>query len=372
MKNLLICLLCCYIVESNIIILGKAGVGKSYLINALMGNDIAHESGNDDIGTTKLNSYNISGINIFDSPGLFDTESDPEKVIKHYIEQTKPNLILVCYDASERRLSNQDKLLVSALNKSSHGIMNKTVFILTQLNRACSGLTYEECTDIIVSKFSTLKSYGALIYTYSGDKKDCAFYEGNNCIISWMANVWDKILSNWEMNLGNIITVAKITQSVKYNTPGGQALYESSTSNKKGCISSNSILGGFKAKDLMPGNMIEQNGKLVKVLFIYKHADPITMYKLSIKTNSDNIEDVILSGEHYIPIPNKGYIKAKDVVIDNEYVVNIELIQDEAMYLVTELEDLYIGSIPVSTYVWNYNIMKLLHIPFRFILSMIY
>ena len=369
---LLFCLISCYVVKSDILILGKAGVGKSYLINALLGNDLAFESGTDDIGTTKLNGYNISGVKLYDSPGLFDTGSDPEKVIKHYIEQAKPSLILVCYDASERRLTNQDKLLVTALNNSSPGIMNKTVFVLTQLNRACSGLTYEDCTDIIVSKFVTLKTFGAIHYTYAGDKKNCAFYEKDNCIIKWMDNVWNKIITNWEMNIGSVITIAKVAKSVNYNSPGGYALKESASKRDNDCISVYSVLGGIRAKDLIPGDIIEQNGKFVKVLFIYRHADIGTMYKLTIQSKVTNkMEEVTISGEHYIPVPNKGYIKTKDVIVD-DYVLNIEMVEDYGLYLVTELEDLYIGSIPISTYVWNYDIMRLLHIPFRFILSMVY
>jgi predicted GTPase len=93
MKAVLVLLLVGYVV-CNVLVIGKAGVGKSYFINALLGEDIAHESHTDDIGTHNINSYEYEGIKIFDTPGLFDTDSDPKVALRHYIKQSGASLLI--------------------------------------------------------------------------------------------------------------------------------------------------------------------------------------------------------------------------------------------------------------------------------------
>lgn len=364
MRSLIILLIisCVY---CNILVIGKAGVGKSYFINSLLGKNVARESETDDIGTTKIQEYEISGMKIYDTPGLFDVDSNPETVLRHYITRSDPILIIVCYDASERRLSQQDKELVSAIDRAAGNIMDQTIFVLTQVNRACSGR--QTCSNILDSKKETLETYGAKTIILAGDKQDCLYgdcYNPNYVYAGWMENAWKVLISKFNLyNYKHIKVASKIHTAIEKGSMGYDA-FQNANKNSGGCISSDSNLGGILAKDVNPGDMIYQNGNLVKVLFVYNHKKIYEMYEFTI-----NDKIVCITGNHYIPI-NGQYIMAKDVVVDG-YVTNIRLVYKEALYIVTELEDIYINDIPVSTYVWNYSVMKILHIPFRFILGLI-
>lgn len=348
----------------NILIIGEAGVGKSYLINSLLGTNIARESYTDDIGTTNIDTYNYKGINIYDTPGLFDIDSNPEVALRQYIQETNPFIIVVCYDANKKRLSNQDKELVNAIKNAAGNVLHKTLFVLTQVNTACNKISYKQCKEIIDSKFETLQSYGAQNYIIAGDKHDCAFYKDRICTKKWMKNIWDKITTN--INMHSFSSIYTIATTINYDTPSGEALQESVKNNNNGCISADSLLGGIAAKNLKPGNMIEQNGQMVKVLFVYKHEKYMPMVTITIGN-----ETVSLTANHYLPVNGK-YIKARNAKIDGTYITNIQYAYEKAIYIVTELEDLYIGNIRISTYVWNYDIMRILHIPFRWILNAIY
>lgn len=353
----LIILLLVSIVSCQVMVIGKMGVGKSYLINALLGETIAKESYTDDIGTTNLSSYNYKGISIFDTPGLFEPGSDTKTILKHYIEKSKPSILIVCFDSTEKRLSDQDLKIVTIL-KTLFGdkILEKTIFTLTQVNRVCMLNGESRMKDIITSKKSTLLIEGAINLAISGDKDNILCSNelkpqlGRLSENGWMEDFWSTIKKIMLKNPTSIINMPYIQPS------GVSKKAFQQTMNNDGCIDQNTKLGGMWAYEINAGDYIKQNGEYVKVLFTYKHDQP--MYMMVFKGGS-------VTGEHYI-FENGEYIKAKD----SQYSIGCKY--SYTMYIVTELEDLYFDSgFIVSTYVWNYWIMRILHIPFRIIMNMI-
>lgn len=333
-------------------VIGKAGVGKSYLINSLLGSTIARESHTDDIGTQEITKYDYQGVNIFDTPGLFDSDTDPKIALKHYIGIAKPSILIVCYDSTERRLSDQDLRLIKLLKELfGDAIIPKTIFVFTQVNLLCSRDGQERTDEIIASKYATIHVNGGKNIITSGSKDDviCKTWLGK---ITWMEDFWKITISIIKSNPTIILSLP----SVKPGNTYSKTAYDNAMQNSGGCISQNTKLGGKFAKDLKVGDIITQNGQDAQILFVYKHDEPQYMVILP---------GAHITAEHYI-LENGKYIKAKD----SEYIMG-EL-YGPVMYVVTELDDLYFDSgFVASTYVWDYWIMKILHIPFRIILSLV-
>lgn len=327
-------------------VIGKAGVGKSYLINSLLKSDLAYESGTDDIGTQEITKYSYQGVEISDTPGLFDSETDPKIALKHYIGYTKPSLLIVCYDATERRLSDQDLKLVKLLKELfGQSILDKTVFVLTQTNIVCSRDGPAKTMEVINSKISTLYNNGAKYIIPTGDKNN------KICNSEWMTEFWSITIQIVKSNPSIIYGLSQIQPE----SGASKTAYNQARQNTNGCISQDAKLGGNRAGDLKVGDIINQNGQNVKVLFIYKHNEP--QYMIMFRGGQ-------VTAEHYI-LENGQYIKAKDSERDIGQSYGL------VMYIVTELDDLYFDSgFVASTYVWNYWIMKILHIPFRIILKL--
>jgi hypothetical protein len=224
--------------------------------------------------------------------------------------------------------------------------------VLTQANIVCEREKFDRYKNIIKSKVDSLRENGVKHIIAAGDKQDiiCKSDFGN---IHWMENFWSLTMEIFSSNIELIKEIYDKPIVIK-NEISKQA-YNEAYENIGGCISQYSKLGGIEVGKLKAGDYIWQNNKLIKVLFTWKHLNPMYVYKFG---------DVGLTSQHYI-MQNGIYIKAKYAKYDN-------VALEPTMYIVTELEDLYFDSgIVASTYVWNYNMMKFLHIPFRFILNIL-
>lgn len=126
----------------SIFVTGKTGVGKSTLINGIIGKYVAKEGASLDKGTVVVEAfvfkYQDIDITIWDSPGLQDGIPDNEE---QYIKDMKhkgcgnSDLVLYCTQMTQTRLSSADFGAITKLTKGlGKQIWNNAVFVMTFAN----------------------------------------------------------------------------------------------------------------------------------------------------------------------------------------------------------------------------------------------
>lgn len=129
--------------QLSIVITGKTGVGKSRLVNALLGKPVAPEGRKRRVGrTTEVNSYemNIMGIKIvvWDSPGLQDGSCDERTYLNNLKEKLMDgfDLMIYCIKMDDQRLYSEDKKAIHTLTRGfGKNIWNKALVALTFANK---------------------------------------------------------------------------------------------------------------------------------------------------------------------------------------------------------------------------------------------
>lgn len=121
----------------NIVVVGETGVGKSTLINGLLGADVIR-------GRTKaVNVYPVSRgeveLKVFDTPGLFDPCIENSDILKEIAYETegKVDLVVYCHDLRTTvRNSGVEAigLLVTTLNQSKGDLWENVMYVLTHAN----------------------------------------------------------------------------------------------------------------------------------------------------------------------------------------------------------------------------------------------
>lgn len=100
-------------------VIGKAGTGKSTLINNIIGKNVATIS-KYETGTYYVHEYyhNINGkvIKFIDTPGFMDGTFDNNYVIKQIKNYVNIDVILLCHDISQSRVLNEDIELLDILS----------------------------------------------------------------------------------------------------------------------------------------------------------------------------------------------------------------------------------------------------------------
>lgn len=132
----------------QILVCGKAGVGKSTLINSFFGctavevNDPGLEGGHMSSGTTKVESHRLQlgkiPVDLFDSPGM-ECSEDPN-VMKEYLQDIYENckdvdLFLYCFDMTSDRFTTADTKTLEKFNKHfGENFWKRCVLVLTKAN----------------------------------------------------------------------------------------------------------------------------------------------------------------------------------------------------------------------------------------------
>ena len=136
----------------NIMIVGKPGIGKSTLVNGLLGQDVAivgqmgqiYTEGVTRLVTTHKVDHNGITATVYDTPGLLDSSLDQSVIVRHIQEVfSNVDLLLLCIRTADSRFINDDennriiKLLEDSLGK---GVWRKTLVTLVFANELIGNL----------------------------------------------------------------------------------------------------------------------------------------------------------------------------------------------------------------------------------------
>ena len=124
--------------ELHIFISGKTGVGKSRLVNAIVGKDVADEMH----GTNNITSYRAAiedrEVVVWDSPGLEDGTCNEELYMSNVAVKLEDgfDLMIYCINMSDARFYQEDKNAMKTLTRSfGKDLWEKAVIALTFANK---------------------------------------------------------------------------------------------------------------------------------------------------------------------------------------------------------------------------------------------
>ena len=132
----------------ELLVCGRTGVGKSTLINGLVGQEICEVKGPGlgdysastfGPGTTvaKENLLNVGGviISVWDTPGLQDDDKDRRYIENMYSKCKNVDLVLFCVDISTIRWADVDKTAMTSFNdKFGVQFWKRCVLVMTKAN----------------------------------------------------------------------------------------------------------------------------------------------------------------------------------------------------------------------------------------------
>lgn len=125
----------------SMFVTGKTGVGKSSLINGIIGKEVAEEGETLDRDTTEVQDFSFKyhdvDITIWDSPGLQDGLDKEEVYIRDMQSKGCANtdLMLYCANMSDKRFRKEDEDAVRKLTIGlGEDIWKHAIFVLTFAN----------------------------------------------------------------------------------------------------------------------------------------------------------------------------------------------------------------------------------------------
>lgn len=131
-----------HIKSVNVIVTGKTGVGKSTLINSLVGKEVTKEGDALRPETMEVTSHvaSVGGVDvaIWDTPGLQDGMENEKKYIDDMVTKCSGyDLVIYCSSMTESRFGVSDDVkAISILTKTfGESLWEHTVFVLTRCNQ---------------------------------------------------------------------------------------------------------------------------------------------------------------------------------------------------------------------------------------------
>ena len=125
----------------RILVTGKTGVGKSALVNNIVGKDIAKEGHGLDPQTSEVTKYStvIQDVNviIYDSPGLQDGTENEKQYLRDLEEKCeKVDLVLYCTEMNASRITSGDVAAIKKFSTVFGGsqFWTNALFVLTFAN----------------------------------------------------------------------------------------------------------------------------------------------------------------------------------------------------------------------------------------------
>ena len=202
--------------ELSLLILGEPGIGKSTLINGLLGAAVAETSAPGFLATAgittevKIYQYkqNNANIKIWDTPGLLDPTCDSDKVLEKVKEKlSEIDLFLFGIRMDQPRYLPENitqRIITKLSQKIGNDMWKKTLVVLTRANVAVSTLAFTTPTENLKPSFETLlagyktevtkdiKEYSkdALTFAVAGiESQDKLFPDDTEC---WLSTFWEK------------------------------------------------------------------------------------------------------------------------------------------------------------------------------------
>ena len=152
----------------NLLILGEPGIGKSTLINGLVGADVADTGAPGFLATAgittevKIYEYkcNNATINIWDTPGLLDPTCNSDEIlekVKEELSQIDLFLFGINMDKTRYLPENPTKKIIAKISqKIGEDFWKKTLIVLTRANVAITIMRITTAPEVVKSAYETL------------------------------------------------------------------------------------------------------------------------------------------------------------------------------------------------------------------------
>ena len=197
--------------ELNILVTGKIGVGKSRLVNCMVGNQVAKEGREQKGCTSDIAPYSveIDGINIrvWDSPGLQDDTCDETLYVTKLVEKLEHgfDVIICCIKMVDKRLYVEDQRVMETLTRGfGENLWKKVLIALTFANRVEDPDEEDELAyfsgekafwkkaidDFLLSELNVPRQVCNDLPIIPAGNKDIPLPTGED----WLAELWTKCL----------------------------------------------------------------------------------------------------------------------------------------------------------------------------------